>query len=101
MPSAYHSRPKAMTVTIQQSLIASAADVAACMFANPVAASTFEKCVAGIRAEVLKAGIKPEIVNAAFRNIKFDEKAVRFSRIQNIAWPSGTKLCSGSPHSNS
>jgi lytic murein transglycosylase len=71
-----------MTITIQQSLIASAAVIAACMSVNPVAASPFEKCVAGIRAEVLKAGIKADIVNAAFRNIKFDEKAVRFSRTQ-------------------
>jgi lytic murein transglycosylase len=38
--------------------------------------------VAAIRAEVLKAGIRADIVNAAFRNIKFDEKAVRFSRTQ-------------------
>jgi lytic murein transglycosylase len=52
------------------------------MFVNPATASTFEKCVAGIRAEVLKAGIRADIVNAALRNIKFDEKAVRFSRTQ-------------------
>jgi lytic murein transglycosylase len=52
------------------------------MSVNPVAASSFEKCVAGLRSEVLKAGIKGDIVNAAFRNIKFDEKAVRFSRTQ-------------------
>jgi lytic murein transglycosylase len=56
--------------------------IATCMFVNPATASTFEKCVAGIRAEVLKAGIRADIVNAAFRNIKFDEKAVRFSRTQ-------------------
>jgi lytic murein transglycosylase len=68
--------------SIQQALFASAAVGAAWMFAYPVAASTFEKCVAGIRAEVIKAGIKPDIAIAAFRNIKFDEKAVRFSRTQ-------------------
>jgi lytic murein transglycosylase len=56
--------------------------IATCMFVNPAAASTFEKCVAGIRAEALKAGIRADIVTAAFRNIKFDEKAVRFSRTQ-------------------
>jgi lytic murein transglycosylase len=56
--------------------------ITACMLVNPAAASTFEKCVEGIRAEVLKAGIRADIVNAAFRNIKFDEKAVRFSRTQ-------------------
>jgi lytic murein transglycosylase len=71
-----------MTITICQTLIASAAVLSACMFANPVAASAFKKCVAGIRADVLKAGIEPAIVNAAFQDIKFDEKAVRFSRTQ-------------------
>src|SRR6185436_20900869 len=48
----------------------------------PAVAASFEKCAAGIRAQVLKAGIRADIVNAAFRDIKFDEKAVRFSRTQ-------------------
>jgi lytic murein transglycosylase len=56
--------------------------IAACFASSAVAAATFEKCAAGIRAQVLKAGIRPDIVNAAFRDIKFDEKAVRFSRTQ-------------------
>src|SRR6185503_2580312 len=49
---------------------------------NPAAAAKFEKCAAAIRADILKAGIRADIVNAAFRDIKFDEKAVRFSRTQ-------------------
>jgi lytic murein transglycosylase len=54
---------------------------AASAFATPASAS-FESCVKGVRADVLKAGISPSIVNAAFRDIAFDEKAVRFSRTQ-------------------
>jgi lytic murein transglycosylase len=71
-----------MKIRLRRSFATSAAVIAAWMTVNPVAASTFEKCVAGLRVEVLKAGIKPDIVNAAFRDIKFDEKAVRFSRTQ-------------------
>ena len=52
-----------------------------CLCATPAAAS-FESCVKSIRAEVLNAGVKPEIVDAAFKDIVFDEKAVRFSRTQ-------------------
>jgi lytic murein transglycosylase len=69
-------------MTIDRRIGAWAVVIATCMFVNPTAASTFEKCVAGIRAEVLGAGVRADIVNAAFRNIKFDEKAVRFSRTQ-------------------
>jgi lytic murein transglycosylase len=56
--------------------------IAACNFAAPAAAAPFETCVKRIRADVLKAGIKTDIVDAAFSNIKFDDKAVRFSRNQ-------------------
>lgn len=56
--------------------------MAACIFAAPVAAAPFEACVNRIRADVLKAGIRADIVDAAFRNIKLDDKAVRFSRNQ-------------------
>jgi lytic murein transglycosylase len=56
--------------------------ITACLVAKPAAAAAFDKCVAGIRAEVLKAGIRSDLVNAAFHSIKFDEKAVRFSRTQ-------------------
>src|SRR5882724_7896461 len=55
--------------------------IATGLFASPAAAS-FEACAKGVRADVLKAGIRPDIVNAAFRDIAFDEKAVRFSRTQ-------------------
>jgi lytic murein transglycosylase len=54
---------------------------AVCLAATPVAAS-FESCVKTVRAEVLDAGVRPEIVNAAFKDIAFDEKVVRFSRTQ-------------------
>jgi len=56
--------------------------IAASMLVNPAGAATFDKCVEGIRAGALKAGIRADIVNAAFRNIRFDQKAVRFSRTQ-------------------
>src|SRR5688572_9962381 len=71
-----------MTITFDRRITASAVVITACVFVDPASASTFEKCVAGIRAEVLKAGVRVDIVNAALRNIKFDEKAVRFSRTQ-------------------
>ena len=53
-----------------------------CFASSAVAAASFEKCGPGIRAQVLRSGIRADIVNAAFRDIKFDEKAVRFSRTQ-------------------
>lgn len=62
-------------------IAACAAILAAGLFTTPAEAS-FEACAKRMRAEVLKAGIRPDIVNAAFRNIAFDEKAVRFSRTQ-------------------
>ncbi|MGE0007463.1 MAG: lytic murein transglycosylase [Parvibaculaceae bacterium] len=46
------------------------------------AAVPFEACVKSIRANVLKAGVKRDVVDAAFRDIEFDEKVVRFSRNQ-------------------
>jgi lytic murein transglycosylase len=49
---------------------------------TPAAAVPFESCVKGIRANMLKAGVKADIVDAAFRDIEFDEKVVRFSRNQ-------------------
>jgi lytic murein transglycosylase len=61
------------------SALALVAAVAA--FATPAAAS-FETCMKGIRSAALKAGIRTDIVNAAFQDIKYDEKAVRFSRSQ-------------------
>ena len=52
------------------------------LFMGTVQAANFDKCASGIKAQVIKAGIKPDIANAAFKGIKFDEKAVRFSRTQ-------------------
>jgi lytic murein transglycosylase len=71
-----------MAITFDRRISGSAVVIAACMLVNPATASTFENCVAGIRAEILKTGIKVDIVNAAFRNVRFDEKVVRFSRSQ-------------------
>jgi lytic murein transglycosylase len=45
-------------------------------------AASLKSCVAGLRASALKAGVERKIVNAALKNVKFDEKAVRFSRTQ-------------------
>ena len=59
-----------------------AAIVAAALSMAAPAAANFDTCAAGIKAQVIKAGIKPEIANAAFKGIRFDEKAVRFSRSQ-------------------
>src|SRR4051812_28672584 len=56
--------------------------IATSAFVNSANAAAFDKCVQGIRAYVLGAGVRADIVNAAFRKIKFDEKAVRFSRTQ-------------------
>src|SRR3954469_20228134 len=52
------------------------------MFVKGGLAASFETCVQGIRMSAVKAGIRADIVEAAFRNIEFDEKAVRFSRTQ-------------------
>jgi lytic murein transglycosylase len=70
-----------MNQTLMKPIAACAAILAAGFFATPAAAS-FEACAKRMRAEVLEAGIRSDIVNAAFRNIAFDEKAVRFSRTQ-------------------
>jgi lytic murein transglycosylase len=58
------------------------AAIAALLVTAPAAAAPFETCANGIRASVLKAGVKAEVVDAAFRDVAFDEKAVRFSRSQ-------------------
>ena len=71
-----------MTSALHRSIIVWVGVIAACMVSNPAAAAKFEKCFAHIRADALKVGIRVDIVNAAFRDIKYDEKAVRFSRTQ-------------------
>src|SRR5436190_3421080 len=71
-----------MIRTIPLSIRVWAVVMAACIFISPVAAAPFEACVKGIRADVIKAGVRADIVNAAFSDIAFDEKAVRFSRTQ-------------------
>lgn len=55
---------------------------AAFVFVDAGLAASFDKCVERIRASASKSGIRADIVQAAFRNVEFDEKAVRFSRTQ-------------------
>ena len=54
------------------------AAIAASVVITSAAAAPFDSCADGIRASVLKAGVQADIVDAAFRDIAFDEKAVRF-----------------------
>jgi len=56
--------------------------VAGLLLAAPASAASLDSCVAGIRSQALKAGVKKSVVQAALSNVKFDEKAVRFSRSQ-------------------
>lgn len=56
--------------------------LAASILSNSAGAVPFETCVKGIRASVVKAGVKADIADAALRDVKFDERAVRFSRNQ-------------------
>ncbi len=48
----------------------------------PLAAASLKKCVAGIKTAAIKAGVNRRIAGRALANVKFDEKAVRFSRSQ-------------------
>ncbi len=49
---------------------------------HPVAAAPLESCVAGIREAAIKAGVSRAVARQALSGVKFDEKAVRFSRSQ-------------------
>lgn len=60
----------------------SGAIIAGLMPVADAAAASLDSCVAGIRNEALKAGVSKSVANAALTNVKFDEKAVRFSRSQ-------------------
>ena len=50
--------------------------------AQPAAAASLDSCVAGIRNSAIKAGVSRAIAQKALSGVKFDEKAVRFSRSQ-------------------
>jgi lytic murein transglycosylase len=67
---------------IVRRLLGAWAAIAGFLVITPAAATPFDICAEGIRAGVLKAGVKADVVDAAFRDIAFDEKAVRFSRSQ-------------------
>ncbi|HSM40066.1 MAG TPA: lytic murein transglycosylase [Afifellaceae bacterium] len=54
----------------------------ACLFQAPAASASLESCVAGLRNQAVRAGVGKSVVQAALGNVKFDEKAVRFSRTQ-------------------
>ena len=49
---------------------------------HPVAAASLDSCVAGIRNAAIKAGVSRAVAVKALSGVKFDEKAVRFSRSQ-------------------
>ena len=49
---------------------------------HPAAAASLESCVAGIRNAAIKAGVSRAVATKALAGVKFDEKAVRFSRSQ-------------------
>ena len=49
---------------------------------HPVTAASLDSCVAGIRNAAIKAGVSRAVVKKALTGVKFDEKAVRFSRSQ-------------------
>jgi lytic murein transglycosylase len=61
---------------------AGAAAIAASIAVTQAAAAPFETCVKGIHTSVVKAGVRADVADAAFRDIAFDEKVVRFSRNQ-------------------
>lgn len=56
--------------------------MAATFATTSASAASFEACVKRLRTDVIKAGVKADIADAAFRDIAFDEKVVRFSRNQ-------------------
>ena len=57
--------------------------VLSCLILIPSAqAASLKSCVAYIRKQAIKAGVKKSVANEALTNVKFDEKAVRFSRSQ-------------------
>ncbi len=54
-----------------------------CLILSPhVQAASLDSCVAGIRKQAINAGVKKAVADKALRNVKFDEKAVRFSKSQ-------------------
>ncbi len=77
-----HAAPERRPWALSWLLGVCAAMIALGSAAAPAGAASFETCAAGIRAHVLKSGVRADVVDAAFRNIKYDEKAVRFSRTQ-------------------
>lgn len=49
---------------------------------SPAAAGKFDTCVNGLRKAAINAGVKRSTADRALKNVKYDEKAVRFSRSQ-------------------
>ncbi len=64
-------RALALTIALAAGLIAPAAE-----------ARSIAKCVAGLKSAAIRSGVPKSIANQALSNVKFDEKAVRFSRSQ-------------------
>lgn len=59
-----------------------AAALAAGLAAPSAGAAPFETCVKGLHASALKAGVSREVADAAFRDMTFDERVLRFQRSQ-------------------
>lgn len=54
----------------------------AALAGHPVTAASLGSCVAGIRNAAITAGVSRAVATKALTGVKFDEKAVRFSRSQ-------------------
>jgi len=55
---------------------------AAAVGSAPVAAASLKNCTAGLKRSAIKAGVSRSVAAKALDGVKFDEKAVRFSRTQ-------------------
>ncbi|MEM8811056.1 MAG: lytic murein transglycosylase [Pseudomonadota bacterium] len=55
--------------------------LASLLVATPAAAQ-FQSCAAGVKNSVISAGVKRSTADAAFANVAYDEKVVRFSKAQ-------------------
>jgi len=56
--------------------------LAVALLPAPLWAASLKSCVAGIRAAAIKAGVNRAVVKKTLGRVRFDEKAVRFSRTQ-------------------
>lgn len=59
-----------------------ALSVTLCLTHIPAKAASLSSCVDNIRKTAIRSGVNRQVANRALQNVKFDEKAVRFSRSQ-------------------